>query len=504
MIVFKEKLYVAPVIAALSGKTAGAIMNTAMIGSVPIGIMQSHSQGKQAEEAAEEQARLQRKMNKELARIADSGDPGKGQQAAAVIQGQSSFTDVGEDLGNGVKKAGNIVGGTTGSVLGGATGTVAGAAGGALGAAALNKWGGTKIGKGKAGLIGAGVGMLGGSILGGQAGSSIFSERSFAVAGELVKAGKGLLKVAGQHKGTIGEGLAAGAVMAGAGYGMKKAIQSDEESGKTSGLKKAGLAAGGALLGAMALKKGANWGAFGKYGNIAKRGAGAAQTGIVFGAGMTALPEVFKRRQQGAMQQDTGDGQKKKSGMSTLGKVALTAGGLALAAKGGHMAASRGWLGDAGTRIAGNVSRKASQASTTMEKTKDSIVRKVGNAIGNDKLAEGRINYNATKGTIADPLNKYAAPKWSESKAGTVIDKVTGIAGAGSRKTQRFANQLQSTDSKILQSTGKFLKENPKTAMLATAPLGYAATVGTWQKGEDIVNKGLKKADPRAFKDEEQ
>jgi len=499
MIKFKEKLYFAP-IAAMGGLGSVALVG----GTTGLSMIQSSAQASDQERQAEESQRLQRRMNKELQRIADSGDPVKGQQAASVLQGQQSFSnlsdDLGEDLGNGVKKAGNIVGGAAGTVTGGAVGSVLGAAGGALAAKGINKVAGTKIGAGKAGLIGTGVGLIGGSILGGQKGSSLFSERSFAAAGELLKAGKGLLKVAGQHKGTIGEGLASGAVMAGAGYGINKAIQSDEESGKKSGLNKTLAVAGTGLLGAMALKKGANWGAFGKASKYVKRGADAAKTGIAFGAGMAAVPEVIKRQQQSKMQEDTGTGTgetTKKSGMSTGTKLLLGA-GLALgAAKGGHMLAKSGKLGfnqaqkNATKKVAEGISGKINTA-------KDSLLRNTGLT----GLADKRNAYNAAQQAKAD-ADKLATVT-DKRKGEGVLSTITGFMGGGSEKTQRLAGQLQATDSKILKGAGDFMKEHRRTALLAAAPLGYAATWETWQKGEDITNKGLKKLDPEAFKNQEQ
>jgi hypothetical protein len=114
MIKFKKKTY------------SLGLVNGLMLASMPVSMVQAHNQGVQAEEAAEEQARLQKKMNAQLKRIADSEDQNKGQEAAAVLQGQGqqAFSelsqDVGEDLSNGVKKAGNTVGGAVGGLTGAA------------------------------------------------------------------------------------------------------------------------------------------------------------------------------------------------------------------------------------------------------------------------------------------------------------------------------------------------------------------------------------------------
>jgi hypothetical protein len=363
------------------------------------------------------------------------------------------------------------------------------------GAKLANKFAGTKIGMGKAGLIGATAGLIGGSILGGQKGSSLFSQKSFAAGTELIKAGKGLLKVAGQHKGTIAEGLAAGAVMGGAGYAANKAIQSDEKNGTSSGLKKIAIGAGGALLGAAALKKGANWGALGKYGGAVKRAASATQTGVTFGAGMAAAPEMLKRSQAKQMQEDTGGGQK-KSGMGTATKVLLGA-GLALgAAKGGHMLAKSGKLGFTGAQKA--VTKKAAEnISKKIESFKDAAVKKVGG----ENLAQGRLKYNEAQKTTKVAGPKYKNPKFKEAPLETTLDKVTGFFGGGTQKTQKLADQLKATDSSVLQKTGEFMKNHKKTALLGASVPGYMATMGSWTKGEELTTGALKKIDPKAFEE---
>jgi hypothetical protein len=436
-------------------------------------------------------------MNKELARIADSGDPAKGQQAAAVLQGQAFSdvaNDVGEDLSNGVKKAGNAIGGAAGTVTGGAVGSVLGAGASMAGAKLTNKFAGTKVGMGKAGLVGMAAGALGGSILGGQKGSSLFSQKSFAGTTELVKAGKGLLKVAGQHKGTIAEGLAAGAIMGSTGYAANKAIQSDEKNGTNNSLGKIAALGTGAILGGMALKKGANWGAFGKNANIAKRAGSALQIGGGFGAGMAAVPAITKSQQQQAMIEETGGG--KKSGMGTATKVLLGA-GLALgAAKGGHMLAKSGRLGfNESQKLAAK--KGAENISKEINSFKDAAIRKVGG----ENLANNRLKYNeAQKTAKTDP--KYKNPKFKESPAETALDKVTSFMGGGTQKTQKLADQLKATDSSILQKTGNFMKNHKKTALLGASVPGYMATMGSWTKGEKLTTDALKKIDPKAFEED--
>jgi hypothetical protein len=278
--------------------------------------------------------------------------------------------------------------------------------------------------------------------------------------------------------------------MGGAGYAANKAIQSDEKKGTNSSLGKIATLGAGAVLGGMALKKGANWGAFGKNGaKYAKRAGSALQIGGGFGAGMAAIPAITKSQQQQAMAEDTGGGQKKKSGMGTATKVLLGT-GLALgAAKGGHMAAKAGWFGKPGKQLANNVSKK-------IDTFKDTALRKVGA----ENLANNRLKYNEAQEALKE-TPKYKNPEFNDSPGEYILDKVTALAGSGTQKTQKLADQLKATDSEILQKTGDFMKTHKKTALLGAAVPGYMATMGTWEKGEDLTNKALKKFDPKAFEE---
>jgi hypothetical protein len=246
----------------------------------------------------------------------------------------------------------------------------------------------------------------------------------------------------------------------------------------------------------MALKKGANWGAFGKNSaRYAKRAGSALQTGGGFGAVLAAIPALTKSQQQQAMVEDTGNGeQKKKSGMGTATKVLLGT-GLALgAAKGGHMAAKAGWFGKPGRRLANDVSKK-------IETTKDSIVRN----IGGDDIAKNRQNYNKTQETLKE-TPKYKNPEFKDSPGEWILDKATAAlsgGGGGTQKTQKLADQLKATESNTLQKVGDFMKndKHKKAALLGAAVPGYVATMGMWQKGEDVTNGVLKKFDPKAFEE---
>ena len=556
MIKFKEKIYVLP--AAVTG-----LANGAMIASLPIGMIQAHNQGKQAEEAAEEQARLQKKMNAQLKRIADSEDQNKGQEAAAVLQGQQTFSDlsqdVGEDLSNGVKKAGNTVGGAVGGLTGAATGAVGGALAGKAAVAASNKFLGTTLAKG--GRYGALAGTVMGGILGAQSGSSLFSERrgrtgsvlysdinitrsdidtlsrnaerlqsikkpgipsqsvlatdldqitqrSFAAAGELTKIGKGLWNVAKQHKGTVAEGLASGLAMGGAGYAANKIINKDQDEGKSakSTLAKIGIGTLGVLGTSMALKKGVNYKMIAKnnktLGNVIKRGASAAQVGAGFGGLMTAVPLMTKMSQESQMKADTaGDQEKKGSG---LGKKLLIGGALAAGAAvgGGKLIQKFG----PNTGLAKGITKFEKNIAGKVESGKESILRK----IGNEDAVKARQEY---KQSLLDKKSATAENSWKNAedwnkRTDGVVSGATQLMGSGREKTQRLVEQIKeqgdALGSKNLTNAAKWLEGHKKTAMLAAVPAGYAATFGSWQLGEDLVKKPLKKLDPGAYRNEEE
>ena len=549
MIKFKKKTY------------SLGLVNGLMLASMPVSMVQAHNQGVQAEEAAEEQARLQKKMNAQLKRIADSEDQNKGQEAAAVLQGQQAFSDlsqdVGEDLSNGVKKAGNTVGGAVGGLTGAATGAVGGALAGKAAVAASNKFLGTTLAKG--GRYGAIAGTVMGGILGAQSGSSLFSERrvgsvlysevnisrsdidtlsrnaerlqsirkpgipsqsvlstdldqitqrSFAAAGELTKIGKGLWNVAKQHKGTVAEGLASGLAMGGAGYAANKIINKDQDEGKSakSTLAKIGIGTLGVLGTSMALKKGVNYKMIAKnnktLGNVIKRGASAAQVGAGFGGLMTAVPLMTKMSQESQMKADTaGDQEKKGSG---LGKKLLIGGALAAGAAigGGKLIQKFG----PNTGIAKGITKFEKNIAGKVESGKESILRK----IGNEDAVKARQEY---KQSLLDKKSATAENSWKNSgdwnkRTDGVVSGATQLMGSGREKTQRLVEQIKeqgdALGSKNLTNAAKWLEGHKKTAMLAAVPAGYAATFGSWQLGEDLVKKPLKKLDPGAYRNEEE
>jgi hypothetical protein len=183
--------------------------------------------------------------------------------------------------------------------------------------------------------------------------------------------------------------------------------------------------------------------------------------------------------------------------MGTATKVLLGA-GLALgAAKGGHMLAKSGKLGFTGAQKAA-AKQAAENISKKIETFKDAAVRKLP---GGENLAQGRLKYNEAQKMAKDAGPKYANPELKKAPGEYLLDKVTGFIGSGTQKTQKLADQLKATDSGILQKTGDFMKTHKKTALVGAAVPGYMATMGSWQKGEDLTNKALKKIDPKAFEE---
>ena len=413
-----------------------------------------------------------------------------------------NFQDMADTVQEGVvgagKTLGNTAAGATGGLLGGAVGAGVGAVVGKAAVSASNKFLGTAMKGG--GKYGALAGMIGGSILGAQKGSSLFSarrtgsvlgERSFAVGSELAKAGKGLWNVAKAHSGTIGEGLAAGALMAGTGYGAKKLVDKDKENGGTGtgALGKIALGAGGLLLGGALLKKGANYKMLGntafKNRGLIDRGVGALNIGVGFGAGMAALPLVQQKLQEDAVKRASGEK------TSNTGSVLMKGAGIAAASVLGYKVAKSGLLGN-------TLQKGAASISKGIEAGKVKALKSLG---ASDKALEARKVAKEASSVITPP--KYVDPSFDKGEYfHTVLDKVSAGAGAGTQKTQELASQLVQQDSKYLKSAGKFMQNHKKTALVAAAPLGFAAGMGSWNLGEDLTNRAIKSVDPNYKTDE--
>lgn len=442
----------------------------------------------------------------------------------------------------GVEKAGKTIGNGAGGMVGGITGMGLGAAGGAmagkLAVGASNKLLGTSLKGG--GKYGAVAGMIGGGLLGAQKGSSLFSNKIssilseknysfqsllnrehfegaqtklFALApGELKKVGKGLWNVTKMHKGTLAEGLGMGAVMGATGYAANRAIRKEKEEiaeGKTPTMSagtKMLLGAGATMGGALLLKKGAHYGVFGKKlaegtgRRVVTRANTAIAGGVGFGTAMAALPYVMQKRQQEAIQRANGDPEQKQSNFENIGKKALIGAGLAF---GGYKLAKGGYLGK-------NLGKKLTKSS---DQFKENVLRKISG--GNDKLIEGRARSKALDKAANNSEKTYDKLTWRkkdepgkiQDRGGYLLNGVTGFLGGGHQRAQKFADQLiqqgNAQGSETLKKVGGFLQNNRKTAMVATFPLGYAATMGTWDAGEKLAEAPLKKIDPETYKDAE-
>ena len=75
--------------------------------------------------------------------------------------------------------------------------------------------------------------------------------------------------------------------------------------------------------------------------------------------------------------------------------------------------------------------------------------------------------------------------------------------GGGFKGVSRFGNRLIETgkqnNSQFLQKAGNFIKNNPKTALAASIPVGFGAMSVTFEKGEDMIKKPMEKIDPNAY-----
>lgn len=75
--------------------------------------------------------------------------------------------------------------------------------------------------------------------------------------------------------------------------------------------------------------------------------------------------------------------------------------------------------------------------------------------------------------------------------------------GGGIKGVSRFGNRLIETgkqnNSQFLQKAGNFVKNNPKTALVASIPVGFGAMSATFEKGEDMIKKPMEKIDPNAY-----
>lgn len=87
----------------------------------------------------------------------------------------------------------------------------------------------------------------------------------------------------------------------------------------------------------------------------------------------------------------------------------------------------------------------------------------------------------------------------------TILGGLSNLFGGGGRKgVYKFGHQLNRygkySGSVWSQKAGKFIMDNPKTALAGSIPVGAAVLGATWGTGEKIVNKTARALDKDAFK----
>lgn len=87
----------------------------------------------------------------------------------------------------------------------------------------------------------------------------------------------------------------------------------------------------------------------------------------------------------------------------------------------------------------------------------------------------------------------------------TILGGLSNLFGGGGRKgVYKFGHQLnrygKHSGSVWSQKAGKFIMDNPKTALAGSIPVGAAVLGATWGTGEKIVNKTARALDKDAFK----
>lgn len=86
----------------------------------------------------------------------------------------------------------------------------------------------------------------------------------------------------------------------------------------------------------------------------------------------------------------------------------------------------------------------------------------------------------------------------------TTLGFLSNVAGGGGRKgVQKFGQRLQElgkkNGSKYTEKLGNFIIEKPKTALVASIPVGGAVTFGAWGLGEKAVKKTAEALDDNAY-----
>lgn len=96
---------------------------------------------------------------------------------------------------------------------------------------------------------------------------------------------------------------------------------------------------------------------------------------------------------------------------------------------------------------------------------------------------------------------------WNKFKARPGESILNGAShlmmGGGKSGVTRFGDHLvnygKTNNNQFLQNAGNWVKNNTKTALAGSIALGAGVTAATWDLGQHIAEKGLKKADPNAY-----
>ena len=127
-----------------------------------------------------------------------------------------------------------------------------------------------------------------------------------------------------------------------------------------------------------------------------------------------------------------------------------------------------------------------------------------------DQMASTQRNY-AVPGTMAVKRLLTGASKSVRNSqifktpGQTILGGLSNLSGGGGRKgVYKFGHQLnrngKHSGSVWSQKAGKFIMDNPKTALAGSIPVGAAVLGATWGTGEKIVNKTAQALDKDAFK----
>ena len=100
--------------------------------------------------------------------------------------------------------------------------------------------------------------------------------------------------------------------------------------------------------------------------------------------------------------------------------------------------------------------------------------------------------------------NKIAAAPIFHNTGEKILGGISSISGGGGRKgVYKFGHQLnrygKHSGSEWSQKAGKFIMDHPKTALVGSIPVGVGIMAATWDTGEKLVRKGMKKLDKNAY-----